>query len=226
MQKESSLIKSSFNFLTENKRIIVRALIGVICILMAVWFVRHEEAEVRKVYDLIQTAAPLYIILGLLVTVLYIFLQGLMYQFSFKALGKNIDLLTLTELFLRRNFISVFLPAGGISSLAFFTSKTERKGVSKTEIHLASSIYAVCGIVSVFVIAIPAVVWLLFQKTVSNSEVYAFGGLFVLIVLLFLGIRSFVRRGTFFKFLLKYQPDLDVVMEKISDGRFSRSAIF
>ncbi|WP_256527695.1 phosphatidylglycerol lysyltransferase domain-containing protein [Dyadobacter diqingensis] len=226
MQKESSLFRSSFNFLTENKRIIIRGLIGAICMFMAVWFVRHEEAEAIKVYDLIQTAAPLYIILGLLVTVLYIFLQGLMYRYSFQALGKNIDLFTLTELFLRRNFISVFLPAGGISSLAFFTSRTERKGVSKTEIHLASSIYAVCGIVSVFVIAIPAVVWLLFQKTVSNSEVYAFAGLFLLIVLLFFGIRSFIRRGTFFKFLLKYQPDLDVVTEQISDGRFSRSAIF
>lgn len=225
MQKESSLFRSSFNFLTENKRIIVRGLIGAVCMLMAVWFVRHEEAEVRKVYDLIQTAAPVYIALGLLVTVLYIFLQGLMYRFSFKALGKKIDLLTLTELFLRRNFISVFLPAGGISSLVFFTSRTERKGVTKTEIHLASSIYAVCGIVSVFIIAIPAIVWLLFQKTVSDSEVYAFGGLFVLIILLFSGVRSFVQRGRFFKFLLKYQPDLDVVMERVSDGRFSRSSI-
>ncbi|MDQ6480203.1 phosphatidylglycerol lysyltransferase domain-containing protein [Dyadobacter sp. LHD-138] len=225
MQKESSLFRSSFNFLTENKRIIVRGLIGAVCMLMAVWFVRHEEAEVRKVYDLVQTATPVYIALGLLVTVLYIFLQGLTYQLSFKALEKKIDLLTLTELFLRRNFISVFLPAGGISSLAFFTSRTERKGVTKTEIHLASSIYAVCGIVSVFVVAVPAIVWLLFQKTVSDSEVYAFCGLFVLIILLFLGVKSFVQRGRFFKFLLKYQPDLDVVMEQVSDGRFSRSSI-
>lgn len=225
MEKVSDTFRSGFNFVTENKKIISRGLIAVVCILMAVWFVRHEEAEVKKVYGLIQSASPVYILLGLLVTVGYIFLQGIMYQFSFQALGKNIDLVTLTELFLRRNFISVFLPAGGISSLAFFTSKTERKGVTKTEIHLASSIYAVCGIVSVFVIAIPAVIWLLFQKSVSNSELYAFGGLFVLILLLYFAIKSFTDRGRFYNFLLKYQPDLEIVMEQMSDGRFSIMAI-
>jgi len=226
MENSSKLFRSSFNFFTENKKIIARGLIAAVSIVMAVWFVRHEEAEVRKVYYLIQTASPFYLFVGLLVTTCYIFLQGLMYQYSFRALGKNIDLLTLTELFLRRNFISIFLPAGGISSLAFFTSKTERKGVTKTEIHLASSIYAVCGIVSVFAIAIPAIVWLLLQQTVSNNEIYAFGGMFLLIILLFSGIYSFTARGRFYRFLLKYQPDLDVVMEQMTDGHFSKTAVF
>ncbi|MCF2444219.1 phosphatidylglycerol lysyltransferase domain-containing protein [Dyadobacter sp. CY345] len=225
MEKESNLFSSGFIFLTENKKIITRGLVAAASIIMAVWFIRHEEAEVRKVFGLIQTASPFYIIIGLLVTVAYIFLQGLMYQFSFRALGKYIDLVTLTELFLKRNFISVFLPAGGISSLAFFTSKTERKGVTKTEIHLASSIYAVCGIVSVFVIAIPAIIWLLFQQTISSNELYAFGGLVVLIALLFSGINSFINRGKFYHFLLKYQPDLDVVMGQMQDGSFSKAAV-
>jgi phosphatidylglycerol lysyltransferase len=226
MQKKSSLFYSGFSFFTENKRIIVRGLVGMICMIMAVWFARHEQAEVRKVYGLIQAAEPSYILLGIFFTALYILLQGLMYQASFKSLGKNIDFLNLTELFLRRNFISVFLPAGGISSLAFFTSGIHKKGVTKTEIHLASSIYAVCGIISVFVMAIPAVIWLLFQKTANASELYAFGGLFLLIVLLSTGIRSFVRRGNVYRFILKYQPDLDTVMEQISKGRFSTSAIY
>ena len=130
------------------------------------------------------------------------------------------------ELFLRRNFISVFLPAGGISSLAFFTSKTEKRGVSKTEIHLSSSIYAVCGILSVFVIAVPASIWLLFQKTISDSELSAFGGLFILIFLLYYLIRSFLNRGGFYSFLLKYQPDLDVVMEQMSNGSFSKVSVY
>ncbi|SEI98127.1 phosphatidylglycerol lysyltransferase [Dyadobacter koreensis] len=225
MEKRSNLFYSSIEFFTENKKIIGRGLIAVVCIIMAIWFVRHEEAEVRKVYVLIHKASPLYIFLGLLVTAAYIFLQGFMYRFSFLALGKSIDFITLTELFLKRNFISIFLPAGGISSLAFFTTQTERKGVTKTEIHLASSIYAVCGIVSVFVIAIPAIVWLLFQQTVSSNEAYALGGLSVLVVLLFLAINSFVKKGKVFSFLLKYQPDLDVVLEQISDGRFSKKAV-
>lgn len=226
MHNKSGLFNSGFNFLTENKRIIIRGLVATIGMIMAIWFVRHEEAEVRQVYGLIQSAELVYVLLGIAFTALYILLQGWMYQASFGTLGKKIDLLTLIELFLRRNFISVFLPAGGISSLAFFTSRVHRKGVTKTEIHLASSIYAVCGILSVFVIAMPAIIWLLFQKSASNSEVYAFGGLFLLIVLLFAGIRSFVRGGNIYRLLLKYQPDLDTVMEQISKGRFSRSAIY
>ena len=76
MEKRSNLFYSSIEFFTENKKIIGRGLIAVVCIIMAIWFVRHEEAEVRKVYVLIHKASPLYIFLGFLVTAAYIFLQG------------------------------------------------------------------------------------------------------------------------------------------------------
>ena len=88
MEKEPKLFNASIHFFNENKRIIGRGLIGAICILMAVWFIRHEEAEVREVYSVIQSAGTGYIVAGLLVTVACIFLQGVMYKFSSAHLAK------------------------------------------------------------------------------------------------------------------------------------------
>jgi phosphatidylglycerol lysyltransferase len=59
-------------------------------------------------------------------------------------------------LFLKRNFISVFLPAGAVSSLAFFSNEIEKKGITRTQVYFASSIYAFVGILSVVIVAIPA----------------------------------------------------------------------
>lgn len=65
-----------------------------------------------------------------------------MYAHSYKALGLTIPLKVALRLFLKRNFISIFLPAGGFSSLAFFTGEVENRGASKSQIHLASTIFA------------------------------------------------------------------------------------
>lgn len=51
-------------------------------------------------------------------------------------------------MFLKRNLLSVFLPAGGFSSLAFFTGEVESRGASKSQIHLASTFFAFLSILS------------------------------------------------------------------------------
>jgi phosphatidylglycerol lysyltransferase len=69
-----------------------------------------------------------YFFLGLLVTVLYILLNGLMYVYAFRAVQSSISIKDGLKLFLKRNLISVFLPGGGVTSLAFFNQEIERKG--------------------------------------------------------------------------------------------------
>ncbi len=79
-----------------------------------------------------------------------------MYVFAFASGRNKVSLIDSIILFIKRNFISVFLPAGGISSLAFFTGAIESKEIKKTQIHFASSIYGFIGILSVVIVAIPA----------------------------------------------------------------------
>jgi len=66
--------------------------------------------------------------------------------------------------------------------LAFFTKPIEQQNISKTQIHIASSIYAIVGIVSVILVAIPSLLYLAVTKNLSSGEVYALLGAVALVL--------------------------------------------
>ena len=77
---------------------------------MAVFFIRAEHLEVIKIKQELANCDPLYIILGIGLTIVYVLAQAQMYVHSFKALNKKISLGLAIRLFLKRNLVSVFLP--------------------------------------------------------------------------------------------------------------------
>src|SRR5512133_2093068 len=139
-----------------NLGIIIRFALTGLFISLAVWFFNHEKTELHSVTGVILGASPVWIVAGLILVIIYILLQGLMYVASFAAVNAKLNLWDAVILFLKRNFISVFIPAGGISSLAFFSNTIERKGISKSQVYFASLIYAFVGILSVVIVAVPA----------------------------------------------------------------------
>jgi len=153
----SKLLKERAHpFLRENKKIILQFIFTLFFIAIGIWFVRQERNELVRVKDVIHSADWKWVLVGIFLTVVYILLQGLMYVFAFAATRHKVSLADSTMLFIKRNLISVFLPAGGVSSLAFFTGAIEKKGIKNTQIHFASSIYGFIGILSVVIVAIPA----------------------------------------------------------------------
>jgi phosphatidylglycerol lysyltransferase len=114
----------------------------------------------------------------------------LMYVTSFSTVHCKVSLISATILFLKRNFISVFLPAGGVSSLAFFAGEIEKKGITKTQIHFASSVYGFVGILSVVIVAVPAFFFALLTGTIGSSEWYALFAVILLITSAYLVYRS------------------------------------
>jgi phosphatidylglycerol lysyltransferase len=151
----NSFKKRSTNFFSQNAKLIGSVILTITFFIIAIWFITQEQNELFQIKNSITEAKPLWILIGFLVTVLYIFLQGLMYVASFETIGAKITWKDATILFLKRNFISVFIPAGGITSLLFFTETLLKKGTTKAEVHLASAIYGFIGIVSVILFAIP-----------------------------------------------------------------------
>src|SRR5512147_2750026 len=107
--------------ISPNSKVLTRFLLTVLFLGMGIWFLGHEKAELADVKITLKNAQVLWVLTGIAVTTLYIFLQGLMYVFSFATIGCTVRISDTIILFLKRNFISVFLPAGGVSSLAFFT---------------------------------------------------------------------------------------------------------
>ncbi|MBN1183475.1 MAG: lysylphosphatidylglycerol synthetase family protein [Bacteroidales bacterium] len=206
----------------ENRKIILQFLFTVFFIALGIWFVKHERAEVNEIKNSLAMAKWQWVLIGLFITALYILMQSLMYVLSFASLRKKVSLFDSIILFLKRNFISVFLPAGGVSSLAFYSGEIESKGIKKSQIHFASSIYGFIGILSVFIIAIPAFAYSLLKGTVGRNE-----GIALATVLLLMGAvlgiyRSIIKKGGIYTLLVKFFPASEVFMNDLRSSKIHR----
>ncbi|MCX2585762.1 phosphatidylglycerol lysyltransferase domain-containing protein [Pedobacter sp. MR22-3] len=188
----------------------------------AIFFIRAQHVEVLQIRAQLNTAVPVYIAIGILLTILYVVAQGQMYVYSFKALNVPIRLQNAIILFLKRNLISIFLPAGGFSSLVFFTKGIEEEGISKSKIHLSSTLFAFCGILSVVIVAIPVLGIALLSTKLGLVEILSFAFLLLLTVFLFVVIYSISKKGWAYQWLSKLRPSLSTVLDDMIDERISR----
>ncbi len=212
----------SLPFIRENRKIIGQFILTLLFIGLGIWFVKHERGEVHQVREILAGSKTLWVLTGIGLTLIYILLQSLMYIASFRAVHTRLGLRDAITLFLKRNLISVFLPAGGISSLAFFTRDIENKGVTKSQINFASSVYAFVGILSVIVVALPAFIYALFQGSVGRSEWIALLSVTALIGGLYLLYLSVIGQGWAYGLLKKIIPSSEVFMEDLANNKIER----
>lgn len=196
--------------------------VAIFMIAMAIFFIRQEHIEVIKIKDQLSRSHPLYIFWGIVLTVVYIAAQGLMYVHSFKALNKPISLALATQLFLKRNLVSVFLPAGGFSSLVFFTKDIEDKGVTKSQIHLASTLFGFCSILSVVIVAIPVLAIALLFTKIGTAELVSFVFLLILTAAFILLIHSISIKGKAYRWLSRIRPSLSTVLDDMVNEKIDR----
>eukprot|EP01133_Synstelium_polycarpum_P009331 gene9331-10937_t len=196
--------------------------VAIFMIAMAAFFIRAEHIEVIKITAQLQSSDPVYISLGIALTVVYVLAQAVMYIYSFKALNKKIPLGLAIKLFLKRNLVSIFLPAGGFSSLVFFTKEVEKEGISKSQIHLASTLFGFCSILSVVVVGIPVLgIALLFTK-LGTAELLSFVFLLLLTAGLIWLIYSIAKKGAAYKWLARIRPSLTTILDDMIDQKVSR----
>ncbi len=219
----SSHFKERVNpFLRENKKIIVQFIFTLFFIAIGIWFIKHERAELGEVKNVLVNARWQWVLAGIGLTAIYILLQGQMYVYSFASAQNKVSLLDSTILFLKRNFISIFLPAGGISSLAFFTGTIEGKGIKKTQIHFASTIYGFVGILSVVIVAVPAFIYAIFQGTIGSGEWYALGAVLLLIICLLFIYHSIMKKGALYTLLVKLGPATEVFLNDLRNSNIDK----
>ncbi|MGJ1406445.1 phosphatidylglycerol lysyltransferase domain-containing protein [Sphingobacterium siyangense] len=141
-----------------------KELIAVLVILLAFVFFRNERKELAAIIPQLRTANLTWVSVGVGITIVYIVLQGLMYVQSFKAIGLSINLRIAIDLFLKRNLLSVFLPAGGISSLAYTTTELRKRNLNTTQIHQAGALYGYVGLLTVFMIGVPVILYTIWHN--------------------------------------------------------------
>jgi len=216
-------MKHFIKSIIQNQRIILQIAIGLLFVGLGIYFFRHEIGELTNVRKTLASASPLWVIWGLLLIVAFVFVQGMMYQQSFRAIHEKIRLSTGINLYLKRNLISVFLPAGVLTNMLFFNESVEQKdGVSKTQIYFASSIFSICSILSGIIVGIPALVWLFLKQQVSGKMIVGIFLVALLIGILVFLVISFQRRGWVFNITEKKLPDFVQVLHEIGQQSFSR----
>ena len=209
-------------FLRENKKIILQFIFTLFFIAIGIWFIQHERSELVQVKDVLKNTNGNWMLVGIVLTAIYILFQGLMYVFAFASARSKVSLFDSTVLFIKRNLISVFLPAGGISSLAFFTGTIESKGIKNTKIHFASSIYGFIGILSVVIVAIPAFMYAIVEGTIGSGEWYALAVVILLKFVLVFMYRSIMKKGAFYTLLVKLIPTTEVFMNDLQNDKIDK----
>ncbi|MCF6331746.1 MAG: phosphatidylglycerol lysyltransferase domain-containing protein [Draconibacterium sp.] len=196
--------------------------LAILMLLTSIYFIKNEHLELVEIKKTLQHINGFYLVLGLFVTGVYIVFQGLMYVFSFKTVGVKVGIKDTLLLFLKRNVISVFLPAGGFSSLAFFTKPLKKKGINTTDIYYGSYIYGLTGLLSVVVVAIPVILLLLLNNKLTSTELLPFLLLSILIGFLIYAAWSFIKKKFFYKLILRFNPGLSLIIDNITSTRLNK----
>lgn len=185
-------------------------------ILLAFIFFRSERKELQQIIPQIENANGRWLLVGLITTLLYVFFQSGMYVSSFASIGLSLKWIDSIELFLKRNFLSIFLPAGGVSALAYTPSQLRKKEFNKTQVHQASGLYAFAGLFTVFLVGFPVVI--LFAISTNQHLKSAWIGL-ILVIFILAGIiwlaRSLREKGKLYNYIEKKFPAIAPLIDEL-----------
>ena len=208
-------LKKNLSFLKFSPKSYWKEILAVFIILLAFVFFRSERHEMRQIIPQLKQANYIWLSVGVLVTFLYILLQALMYVESFKAVGLKIKLSEAITLFLKRNFLSVFLPAGGVTSLAYLPTELKRKNYDTGKMHQSGVIYGFVGLLTVFLVGIPVLAYSAFNHQNLGNAWLALIILGVILLLSFLLFKDIKHQGLIYKFLDRKFPSSIAYLDTI-----------
>jgi phosphatidylglycerol lysyltransferase len=194
-----------------------REILAVLMLLLAIIFFRSERKELSNIAPHLFQAKPLWLMIGCALTVCYIFLQGGMYRKSFAAIGLSFHWLDAATLFLKRNFVSVFLPAGGISALAYSPSEIRKSGFNKTQVHQASGLFGFAGLLTVFLAGLPVMVYTILHNNQFQDSWIGLVAVLLIISGLFAIVRSITKKGKIYQWIDKKFPSVTPTLNELFD---------
>lgn len=201
-------VMSYLTSIKTNKKLILKIAFAALFILLGIYFIKHEKAELVQVKIVLLHADKWLVVLGLSLVFFFTVVQGWMYLYSFRAVQKNISLFSGILVYLKRNFISVFIPAGMVTNIFFFNKGIEEKyGIDKSYSYYASTIFSICSIASSILIAIPTLFVLFLKGGINDDILVGISIILIIIGMLVYLIVSLKNKGSIFRFLEKKTPE-------------------
>lgn len=212
--------------ITKHWKLILQIALGVLSVLLAVFFIKHERTELTQVKSVLLQAKLYWLIFGVLLIFLFVAVQGWMYQYSFKAVQRKIPFKVGMLLFLKRNFISIFIPAGTLTNVLFFNKDiVEKQKIEKSYIYYASTIFSICSILSSILIAVPAVILLFFKGGLKGDMVYGILGAIVIFSALVYVVASIIKKGSIYKFIVKKTPAFAKAISELQEQTLDKKQL-
>lgn len=201
-----------------------KELVAILMLLLAIVFFRSERKELSTIIPQLHKANPWWALAGLVITIVYILFQSGIYRKSFAAIGLRFPWNSSILLFLKRNFISVFLPAGSISALAYSPSQIRKAGFTKAQVYQASALFGFAGLLTVVIAGLPVVTLSALNLKHSQSG-YVMAGLGIMILLL--GglawvVRSLDRKGRLYRLFSNKFPAAIPFLDDLFSARVNR----
>lgn len=153
---------------------------------------------------------------------IYVFLQGLMYVTSFKSVQLDVKLSDSVNLFLKRNLLSVFLPAGGVSSLAYLPRNIRIKGYKSSKVHQASAIYGFVGFLTVLIVGVPLILYAVSVNKAFDNSWTGIISLSVLLLLVYGIFISFRKKNFLYRFIEKKFPKMIGSIDEIFNNEIDK----
>lgn len=206
-------------------------MLAILMLLLAIVFFKSERKELQVIVPQLERSNPYWILAGVLLTLVYIFFQSGIYKKSFAAVGLNLKWENGCVLFLKRNFISVFLPAGGVSALAYSPSQLRRQGFSTIRVHQASGLFGIAGMMTVFIAGLPVVIYTVLSSGQFKNSWWGLLFVVAMITALYLVFRSIKEKGRLYHLLNKWFPAFgpsiaEVVSADINRMKFSGAVAY
>jgi phosphatidylglycerol lysyltransferase len=162
-----------------------REIMAVLLLMIGVYFFHQQRHELRDILPVLDTANKSWLLAAAFITISYILFQSAMYVYSFRAINQKLSLRLCIELFLKRSFLSVFLPGGGVSALAYIPRNVNRAIGNKTIIYQASGLFGFAGALSSFIIGAVVLLTVLGSGYATDQTAAGLIILFAFIFLLF-----------------------------------------
>ena len=188
-------------------------------------FFQQGRVEIPQLLNRLQNANKMWLSIGVLLSFVFVFLQGEMYVWALRCVGENVSRRVAILLYLKRNFVSVFLPVGSISSLAAFSQDVENQGITKLKMSAASAIYLVAGIVTLWVVAIPILIFTAQSQHIDGVAYVSLLVLTLLLIAVFFLVLNLKNKGKTQELLTKYAPNLASQIHQLLATPMNRKAL-
>lgn len=195
----NSTLKNTFRLI--NRKVYWQQILAVLVLLLAIFFFRSERKELSSIIPKLREANAGWLSLIFLIAVCCTIFQGGIYRKSFASINLSLKWTNAIALFLKRNFISVFLPAGGITALAWSPSQIRKSGFSKMQVHQASGLFAFAGLLTVFIAGTPIIIYAIITNGFLGNAWIGLIILFILILSLFFIAKSIRQKGYLYKLM-------------------------